>query len=273
MEGEYTLWYNAARERYGRLDGMDGWADDGLDGWADDGLHCGACFDALIGDRWVPVRLEYSDWNEQYALARGWYLCDGSGAGDPLNARFLHQNSFEFMPTFKLFIHCNGLPRISDDALFASGRIRVLPFDRTFTDAEQDKTLVTQFSQPDSMAGILNWCLEGARMYAAQGLHEPLAVQQATSKYRMENDYFRQFLDEHFDPNGQGTTTVREMRMVYEMWCNRNGAKPFGLKAFISELESHGLEVIMNAHAHQKTVAGKLYPDGVLYSVPSAETG
>lgn len=27
------------------------------------GLHCGFCFDALIDDRWVPVRLEYgNDW-------------------------------------------------------------------------------------------------------------------------------------------------------------------------------------------------------------------
>lgn len=72
MKHEYTLWYNAARERYGLLDGMDC--------WADDGLHCGTCFDALIGKRWLPVRLEYSDWGERYVLAKGWYLCDGNGS-------------------------------------------------------------------------------------------------------------------------------------------------------------------------------------------------
>lgn len=195
-----------------------------------------------------------------------------SGAGDPLNARFLHQNSFEFVPTFKLFIHCNGLPRISDDAMFASGRIRVIPFDRSFTEDEQDKTLTTKFAQPASMSGILNWCVEGTRMYFLNGLHEPLAVQQATSKYRVENDYFRQFLDEHFDPNGQGTTTVSEMRVVYGMWCARNGAKPFGLKAFTDALEAHGVGVGVNTHMKQKAVAGKLYPDGVPYALPNAET-
>lgn len=194
-----------------------------------------------------------------------------SGAGDPLNARFLHQNSFEFIPTFKLFIHCNGLPRISDDAVFSSGRIRVIPFDRSFTEDEQDKTLNSLFALPANMSGILNWCIEGARIYAAQGLREPLAVQQATSRYRVDNDYFRQFLDEHFDPNGQGTTTVSTMRTVYGMWCSRNEVKPFSLKAFTDALESHGLAV-RGVHKKQKGVSGKLYPDGVPYVLPSTET-
>lgn len=72
MAREYTLWYNAREERYGTLDSSDC--------WDCTGLHCGACFDALIRGAWLPVRLEYSDWNDRYALTRGWYLCDGSGA-------------------------------------------------------------------------------------------------------------------------------------------------------------------------------------------------
>lgn len=70
MQKECTLWYNAARERYGLLDEMDC--------WDVDGLHCGTCFDALIWEHWLPVRLEYSD--VRYPLTRGWYLCDGNGA-------------------------------------------------------------------------------------------------------------------------------------------------------------------------------------------------
>lgn len=72
MKKEYTLWYNSREERYGTLDASDC--------WDCTGLHCGACFDALIGRTWVPVRLEYSDYGERFALSRGWYLCNGNGA-------------------------------------------------------------------------------------------------------------------------------------------------------------------------------------------------
>lgn len=72
MKHEYTLWYNAKEKRYGMLDATDC--------WYNSGLHCGACFDVLIGKRWKPVRLEYSDWGGRYASTRGWYLCDGDGA-------------------------------------------------------------------------------------------------------------------------------------------------------------------------------------------------
>lgn len=59
-----TLWYNADRERYGVLDEDDT--------WNTEGLHCGACFTALIGPDWLPVRLEYTQ--RGHEKTRGWYL-------------------------------------------------------------------------------------------------------------------------------------------------------------------------------------------------------
>jgi putative DNA primase/helicase len=43
--------------------------------------------------------------------------------GDSLNARFLHENSFDFTPKFKLYINTNYLPVITDMTLFSSGRV------------------------------------------------------------------------------------------------------------------------------------------------------
>jgi putative DNA primase/helicase len=41
---------------------------------------------------------------------------------DTITARFLHENSFEFTTTFKIFINTNYLPNVADMALFDSGR-------------------------------------------------------------------------------------------------------------------------------------------------------
>jgi putative DNA primase/helicase len=188
-----------------------------------------------------------------------------SGAGDPLNARFLHQNSFTFIPSFKLFIHCNGLPRVSDDTLFSSGRVRVIPFDRSFSPEEQDKSLSTFFERSENLSSILNWCIEGARLYFQNGLHESLVVHAATSKYRLDNDPVQLYLNECFDVEGDGQTSLRILRDSYSVWCGENGFKPFARTGFIKELEVHGIS-IKGIHNHQTGVAGRLYQQGVPYS-------
>ena len=65
--------------------------------------------------------------------------------GDTLVGRFLNENPFEFPMECKIFIGTNHLPRVSDDTVFASGRVKIIPFERHFTAQEQDKTL-TQLS-------------------------------------------------------------------------------------------------------------------------------
>ena len=69
---------------------------------------------------------------------------------DTLNARFLHENSFDFRPQFKLYINTNYLPVINDMTLFSSGRVIIIPFDRHFSESEQDKTLKAEFSKPEN---------------------------------------------------------------------------------------------------------------------------
>ena len=49
---------------------------------------------------------------------------------DTITARYLHENSFEFRPNFKVFINTNHLPNITDLTLFESGRIKIIPFNR-----------------------------------------------------------------------------------------------------------------------------------------------
>lgn len=61
---------------------------------------------------------------------------------DTLNARFLHENSFDFRPLFKLYINTNYLPAVNDMTIFTSGRIIIIPFERHFDESEQDKSLI-----------------------------------------------------------------------------------------------------------------------------------
>jgi putative DNA primase/helicase len=48
--------------------------------------------------------------------------------GDMITTRFLYQDFFEFRPQFKIFVNTNYLPGITDDSLFSSGRLKLIPF-------------------------------------------------------------------------------------------------------------------------------------------------
>ena len=73
---------------------------------------------------------------------------------DTVSARFLHENEFQFKPKFKLILNSNYLPVISDKTVFSSNRVKVVPFERHFTEKEQNKHLKEQLQQ--EIDGILN---------------------------------------------------------------------------------------------------------------------
>lgn len=105
---------------------------------------------------------------------------------DTVSARFLHENEFQFKPKFKLILNSNYLPVISDKTVFSSNRVKVVPFERHFTEKEQNKHLKEQLQQ--EIDGILNWCIQGLSLYRKEGLEPPTAVQIATHEYSEDSD-------------------------------------------------------------------------------------
>lgn len=103
---------------------------------------------------------------------------------DTINARFLNENSFDFVPVFKIFINTNYLPNVNDMTLFQSGRLKIIPFNRHFEEGEQDQGLKGQFAKTENLSGIFNWCLEGYKKFCQQGLDIPDAVKITTEDYK-----------------------------------------------------------------------------------------
>lgn len=78
--------------------------------------------------------------------------------GEEIKARNLYETATTFLPQFTLWLSCNDLPTVSDKSLFASDRVRVIEFNRHFTEAEQDKNLKNEFQTQEAMQGIsLGW--------------------------------------------------------------------------------------------------------------------
>lgn len=156
--------------------------------------------------------------------------------GDTYTGRFLNENPVEFSPEFTLFIGTNHLPRTSDDTVFSSGRVKLIPFDRHFSPEEQDAGLKTLFRQPEWQSGILNWLIEGYRLLQIEGLSVPPRVQAAVDAYRQETDVIGSFLLDCTMEQPGARTPTSELYAQYTIWAKDNGYRAMNSKNFVGEL-------------------------------------
>jgi putative DNA primase/helicase len=143
--------------------------------------------------------------------------------GDTLNARFLHENSFDFSPKFKLYINTNYLPVITDMTLFSSGRVVIIPFERHFDESEQDKSLKREFAKPENQSAILNWLIEGYKLLTKEGLSLPDSVKVATERYKQDSDKIALFIEEALEVSPNSELRTSEVYARYQRWCTANG--------------------------------------------------
>lgn len=169
---------------------------------------------------------------------------------DSITARHLYQREFSFIPKFKLVINTNYLPTITDDTIFSSGRINVVSFDRHFEPQEQDKCLKNKLRDKNELSGILNWCIEGLKLYRHEGLEPPQAVKAATEAYRSDSDKIGNFIKECLVKTGNNSK-AKDVYDTYSQWCSDNGYGCENKGNFFAELKNKGLFAVSG------TVSGK----------------
>lgn len=162
--------------------------------------------------------------------------------GEPILARFLRQEFFEFIPEFKVFFTTNHKPIIGgvDEGIWR--RVKIIPFTLNLKPHERDKKLEEKLSL--EMSGILNWALEGCLKWQQSGLKEPKVVVDATGNYKAEMDILAPFLDEMCYTDEPKNEAIRieakELYNIYDRWCSQSGERQIGNRSFYRMLETKG---------------------------------
>ncbi|WP_202822920.1 phage/plasmid primase, P4 family [Bacillus cereus] len=162
--------------------------------------------------------------------------------GEPVLARFLRQEFFEFIPEFKVFFTTNHKPIIGglDEGIWR--RVKLIPFNLNLPAHKRDKRLPEKLSL--EMPGILNWAIKGCMKWQKDGLKEPKVVAEATGKYKDDMDILAPFLDEvcYVDERENESIMIeaKELYNVYERWCFNSGERSLGNRSFYRMLETKG---------------------------------
>lgn len=160
---------------------------------------------------------------------------------DALTARNLNEREFQFIPQFKIIMNTNHLPAVNDQTLFTSNRVKIITFDKHFSEEEQDKNLRDRLERPESLSGVLNWCLEGLRLYREEGLIEPDSVRYATQEYQKESDKMVLFFNDCLEKKSGTNLSGKSVYSRYMDWCQKNGYRAEKKGNFFQELRRRGL--------------------------------
>ncbi len=143
--------------------------------------------------------------------------------GDRIPARFMRQNFFEFTPGATLWIMTNHPPSVHlvDNAV--RRRIRIWPFETK--PAEPDPRLPERLRSDAELPGVLRWIVEGAGLYANNGIKNCRAVQRATAAYFEASDSVARWIDARCVHLNEAETPAGKLFADYEAWCRAEGIR------------------------------------------------
>lgn len=188
--------------------------------------------------------------------------------GDIITARKMFESENEFKPFFKLFVNTNYLPHVLDDTLFASGRLKVIPFERQFKPEERDITLKDRLMRPENLSGILNWLIEGCRKAKQPGAFTPPEkVQNATEEYRRSSDKIQNFIEDCLAEDAGSTLAAKDVYQEFAKWCTVSGYGVENKMTFFDDLRKKHLmseRATLNGISVRNVVKGYAFKESAM---------
>jgi P4 family phage/plasmid primase-like protien len=157
---------------------------------------------------------------------------------DRIKARRMREDFWEFDPTHSVFFGTNHKPEVrgTDHAIWR--RLKLVPFEVTIPDAEQDKDLPAKLRE--ELPGILAWAVQGCLEWQRSGLREPQKVTEATQGYRAAMDVIAQFVEDECVETESAEVGSTALHIAYKDWCRNNNEEALSQRKFGNRIKERG---------------------------------
>jgi putative DNA primase/helicase len=161
--------------------------------------------------------------------------------GDPITARFMRGDFFEYTPQFKVVIVGNHKPGLASVDEAIRRRLHLIPFTVTIPPAERDLQLVEKLRA--EWGGILQWAIEGCLEWQRCGLAPPAAVLAATESYLADEDTFTRWIEECCLTGPYRWGSGNLLWSSWKTWSERNNERTGSRKAFAQAMIERSYDV------------------------------
>src|SRR5579883_356148 len=160
--------------------------------------------------------------------------------GDPITARFMRQDFFTFLPTFKVFLAGNHKPLLRNVDEAIRRRLHLIPFVVTIPPAERDPNLAERLAE--ELPAILRWAIDGALEWQEEGLNPPPIVRDATADYLEAEDALGAWIEEMIEPRPGDFERTGDLFASWRKHAEAAGEHPGTERRFAQNFQSRGFE-------------------------------
>lgn len=198
-----------------------------------------------LGDRFKTAELENKlvnigdDINRKDILDTG--ILKKLFTGESVTVERKGQNPFTLRSYAKLIFSCNEIPRIADKSQGMYSRLTFIPFNATFSSADEDfdPFIEDKITTDEALSYLLNRALIGlTRLLKNNGFTNPTAVSRALDRYITDNSTVLTWVSEEgIDLPHLTNTTTDRLFTEFKDWCARSDIK-YGssIRAFHKEI-------------------------------------
>ena len=146
--------------------------------------------------------------------------------GDRVRARRLYEAGFDFQATGKHLYAANQVPdvTVSDEDLAFWRRWLLVEFPNKYPPEERDTGLRDRLTEPDRLAGVLNWAIDGWARLLDRGHFsgEETDPHEKRRRWQRWGDAPDEFISEHVTiAEDAENVTSREVHRRFRKWCRQ----------------------------------------------------
>ena len=169
---------------------------------------------------------------------------------DEIYAEKKYKDPFSFVPSHTLVLYTNHLPKVGAIDAGTWRRLIVIPFNAKIEGSSDIKNYADYLFNKASGA-ILKWIMTGAKRVIEKDYHivKPAVVDAAIQKYKDNNDWLSQFLDECCEVGSGLIAKSGEVYNAYRSYCMQVGDYIRSTTDFYTALECAGFERKRNKSA------------------------
>ena len=145
---------------------------------------------------------------------------------DDITARFLYGQQFTFTPAVKFVLSSNYLPALRDSTdEGVRRRLVIAPFMENLDDV-RDIHLKERLQEPDEMAAVLAWCVDGCLRWQKEGLGKPpRRFLQQMGMFYADSDALQQFIDDECYIGEKARAKVKDFCERFTEWSGERVKK------------------------------------------------
>ncbi len=168
---------------------------------------------------------------------------------DVVSARKLYDVYTDISIDGKMVISTNEKPQVKDKSEGIWDRLQIIPFEYRVPEEQVDPLLTEKLLE--ETAGILNWMLQGLKLYQDQGFKETRQMKSLKAQYRLDSDPVRAFMDEYYDKSETQFVRTAIVFKNFKDWYRNQYYKsaPLTQKNFNEEVIRIGFEFKRNPNS------------------------